>query len=460
MACGFGQIALWGMLASDAEAQRAASTVAQSPLSPQTCHHRPRVKRVIFLFLHGGLSHIDSFDPKPKLTELDGRESPIKKPEFNFSSTDKLLKSPWQFKPYGQSGIEVSKLFPYIGSCIDSLCVIRSMSADFVAHGGACLQLNTGDGIFVRPSLGAWLLYGLGSENQNLPGFISINPSTRHGGAQNFGTAFLPAVYQGTSIGDGTAKFVDQGFDNLGEWKPTSKLQRQKLDLLVQRNRRHLLASGGDQRLEARIAAFELAARMQVEAPEALNLSGETQETFDLYGIGTEPTDEFGRECLLARRLAERDVRFIQVSHSIPRNNWDQHSNLKSGHESNAAKVDQPIAALLRDLQRRGLWDDTLIILGTEFGRTPAAQGKNGRDHHPHAFTMWMAGGAVRGGMIYGATDELGYYVTEDKMHIHDFHATILQLLGLDHTRLTYHYGGREYRLTDVHGEVAHKLFS
>lgn len=460
IACGFGHVALLGLLGSETSAVASPGSSGSSPLAPKPYQHLPQAKRVIFLFLHGGLSHVDSFDPKPKLSEMDGEPTPVEKPKFNFASTGNLLKSPWKFHKYGQSGIEVSDLFPRVGQCIDDICVIRSMSANFVAHGGANLQLNTGNGIFVRPCMGAWLLYGLGSENENLPGFITICPSVQHGGAQNYGSAFLPAVFQGTAIGDGSSAFEDKGFDNLESMSGTSGFQRRKLDLLAQRNQRHLKQSGQDARLAARMESFELAYRMQMEAPEALDLSDETQETQQLYGIGEDPTDEFGRECLLARRFAERGVRYIQVGHSGPRHYWDQHGNLKGGHEANARKVDKPIAGLLRDLKRRGLWDDTLVICGTEFGRTPAAQGKDGRDHHPDAFTMWMAGAGLKGGYVYGATDDFGYYVTENKMHIHDFHATVLHLLGLDHTKLTYRYSGRDYRLTDVHGNVAHDIIA
>jgi len=460
LGCGFGMTALAGLSTLESRAEAAPSSPG-NPLSPRHGHHPAKAKRVIFLFLHGGLSHIDSFDPKPKLAELDGKPVPIEKPKFNFAGTGNLLKSPWKFKKYGASGIEVSELFPYIGGIVDDICVIRSMQANFVAHGGASLQLHTGDGILVRPSLGAWTVYGLGSENQNLPGFVTICPTFHAGGAQNYGTAFLPAVYQGTPLGNCVNPLRDQAqIRNLKSAEPNVAVQRRQLDLLAARNRRYSQRRGEDARLEARIAAFELAFRMQMQAPEVFDLSAETEETLALYGINEEPTDDFGRGCLMARRLAERDVRFVQVSHSLPKGYWDAHGGLLENHSSNAKKVDKPIAGLVRDLNRCGLLDDTLVICATEFGRTPAGQGKDGRDHHPHAFTMWMAGGGVRGGMIHGATDEFGYYVTENKVHIHDFHATILHLLGLDHTRLTYRYSGRDFRLTDVEGEVAHAIFS
>lgn len=456
-ACGFGYAALAGL--STLQAQENSPAVAKDPLAPRAGHHRAKAKRVIFLFMHGGVSHIDSFDPKPKLDQLHGKPSPIEKPKFNFAPTGNLLASPWKFQRYGQSGIPVSELFPHIGSIVDDICVIRSTEANFVAHGGASLQLHTGDGIMVRPSMGAWVLYGLGSENSNLPGYVSICPTFHHGGAQNYGTAFLPAVYQGTPIGDAVTLLKERAsVRNLTAAESDVELQRRQLSLLRQRNERQLGKTEADPRLEARIQSFELAFRMQMECPKVTNLSEESSETFRLYGIDEDPTDDFGRACLLGRRFAERGVRFVQVSHSLPKAYWDAHGGLRNNHTTNAAKVDKPIAGLVKDLKRRGLLDDTLVIWGTEFGRTPAAQGKDGRDHHPNAFTIWMAGGGVRPGMIYGATDELGYYVTEGRFHIHDFHATMLHLLGIDHERLTYHYSGRDFRLTDVHGRVPSEI--
>jgi len=459
--CGFGLTALAGLSAMEFTALGAGSSTTNTPLTPKTTHHRARAKRVIFLFLHGGVSHIDAFDPKPKLTELDGRPSPIEKPKFNFAATGHLMKCPWKFKTYGECGMDVSELFPEIGSIVDDICLIRSMNSDFVAHGGASLQLHTGSGILVRPSMGAWAVYGLGTDSQDLPGFISICPTVHHGGAQNYGTAFLPAVYQGTAIGDCVVPLKQKaGINNLTPLEDDPILQRNQLDLLAVRNQRHLDRTVADPRLEARIAAYELAFRMQMRAPEVLDVSGETKETFRLYGIDEDPTDDYGRACLMARRFAERGVRFIQVTHGLPKAYWDAHGDLKGNHSRNAKKADKPIAGLVKDLKQRGLLEDTLVIFGTEFGRTPAAQGGDGRDHHPHAYSIWMAGAGVRGGMIYGATDELGYYVTENSMHTHDFHATLLHLLGIDHTRLTYRYSGRDFRLTDVHGEVAHAIMS
>jgi hypothetical protein len=450
-ACGFGHVAFLGLLAGESRGamHRSASALAASP-----SHFPARARRVIFLFMHGGVSHVDSFDPKPKLAEMNGRPVPVPKPKFEFAATGNLLQSPWKFRHYGQSGTEVSSLFPQIGSCVDDICVIRSMSnGNQVSHGPAALALNTGDGVFMRPSMGAWILYGQGTENENLPGFVTLAPSNYHGGAQNYGSAFLPATFQGTRIGDGSNRFKDARFDYLTSPSPVG-LQRRQLDLLRRANQRHQQGRESDSRLEARIQSFELTFRMQMAAPAVTDLTRESKETLDLYGVNQEPTDEYGRICLLARRMSEAGVRFVQANFSYPRNYWDAHGGLRNNHTTNAAKVDRPIAALLRDLKRRGLLEETLVVWGTEFGRTPAAQGTDGRDHHPHAFSMWMAGGGIRGGMVYGETDEFGYYVARDKVIMHDLQATILHQLGIDHTQLTYQHAGREFRLTDVDGEV------
>ena len=447
-ALGFGQLALQGLLATETPG------AAAEPLATRGGHFPATARQVIFLFMHGGISHVDSFDPKPKLTEMNGQPLPIAKPKFEFAPTGNLLASPWKFRKHGQSGLEVSELFPQIGAMADDLCVIRSMNGgDQVSHGPALLNINTGSGVFARPCLGAWTLYGLGTENQSLPGFLSLSPSLYHGGTQNYGSAFLPASFQGTRIGDGSTNFKDARLSGL---VPADLPQRQRLqlDLLARRNRRHAAEVGGDPRLDARIAAFEMAYRMQAEAPVVFDLERETAATQSLYGVGTEPTDEFARQCLLARRCVEAGVRFVQVNYSYPRNYWDAHGDLRNNHTSNAAKVDRPVAALLADLKSRGLLESTLVVFATEFGRTPAAQGNDGRDHHPHAFSIWLAGGGVKGGMAYGQTDDFGYYVAENKVTMPDFHATILHLLGLDHERLTFRHAGRDYRLTDVHGRV------
>jgi len=454
-ACGFGATALAGLLASEGSA-----AAALNPLEARRPHFPGRAKRVIFLFMHGGVSHVDTFDPKPRLTAMNGKPLPFAKPQFEFAPTGDLLASPWKFHQHGQSGLEISELFPHLGRCADELCVIRSMNGgNEVSHGPACLRLNTGDGVFNRPSLGAWTLYGLGTENSDLPGFISFSPSVYHGGAQNYGSAFLPAAFQGTRIGDGGAPFENAALANAAPAE-SADLQRLQLDLLNDSNRDHLVRVGADARLEARIAAFELAFRMQATAPKVFDLNAESRATKSLYGVGEQPTDEYGRQCLLARRLAEAGVRFVQVNFSYPRNYWDAHGDLRNNHTTNAKRVDKPIAGLLTDLKARGMLADTLVVFGTEFGRTPAAQGSDGRDHHPHAFSMWLAGGGVKGGLAHGATDEFGYFVAEDKVTMPDFHATILHLLGLDHTKLTFRHAGRDFRLTDVHGEVVRSILA
>ncbi len=450
-ACGFAALALRGLLADTTDD-------AAGPLAPRQPHFPATARRVIFLFMHGGISHVDSFDPKPALVEKNGQPLPFAKPEFEFAPTGNLLASPWKFRNYGESGIPVSDLFPRIGECMDDIAVIRSMNGgDQVSHGPALLNINTGSGVFARPCLGAWTLYGLGSANQNLPGFISLSPSLYHGGSQNYGSAFLPATFQGTRLGDGSTDFRNAKLSSLTPGQAPA-LQRLQLDLLRRRNQRYLQETGPDSALEARIESFEMAFRMQAEAPQVMDLSRESSATHAAYGIDTEPTDEFGRQCLMARRLVEAGVRFVQVNFSYPRNYWDAHGDLRNNHTSNAAKVDQPVAALLQDLKARGLLQDTLVVFATEFGRTPAAQGTDGRDHHPHAFSIWLAGGGIRGGMTWGETDEFGYYVTQNKVTIPDFHATILHLLGIDHERLTFRHAGRDYRLTDVHGNVIHEL--
>jgi hypothetical protein len=453
LACGFGSVALAGLLADECRGEP-----STDPLAPKLPHFPAKAKRVIFLFMHGGVSHVDTFDPKPKLAEMNGKPLPLAKPKFEFAPTGNLLASPWKFKKRGECGTEFSELFPHISTCADELCVIRSMNGgNEVSHGPAMLRMNTGDGAFNRPSLGAWTLYGLGTENRDLPGFISFSPSLYHGGAQNYGSAFLPASFQGTRVGDGNTPFSKATLANTSP-SDSLELQRLQLDLLNKSNRDHAVRAGADARLEARIATFELAFRMQDAVPKVFDLSKESVKTQALYGIGVEPTDEYGRQCLLARRLVESGVRFVQVNHGYPRNYWDAHGGLRANHSGNALKVDKPIAGLLLDLKQRGLLNDTLVVFGTEFGRTPAAQGNDGRDHHPHAFSMWLAGGGIKGGMTHGSTDDFGDYVAEKKVTIPDFHATILHLLGLDHTKLTFRHAGRDFRLTDVTGNVVKEI--
>jgi hypothetical protein len=451
---GFGLLALASLFADQTKGADVPLD-PKNPLAVRLPHITPRAKRVIFMFMHGGPSQVDTFDPKPLLKRDNGKPYPGQKPRVQFASTGNLLQSPWEFRPGGKSGTEVSDLFPHVRECVDDMCVIRSIHADNSAHGGALLQLHTGSDTFVRPSIGSWVTYGLGSENQNLPGFITINPTLGHGGVQNWSSAFLPAAFQGNPLGHAGIKCKDSRFTDIPAKRVTADLQRMQLDLLKSLNQEHLAQSGPDLALEGRINAFELAFRMQTEGPSIMDISNETKETLSLYGIGEEPTDNFGRQCLLARRFAESGVRFIQCTHSYK---WDQHGNLKKDHGKNALDVDKPIAGLLHDLKRRGLLEDTLVWWGGEFGRTPTAQGDDGRDHNPHAFSMWLAGGGVKGGITWGATDDYGYYSVENKVHIHDLHATILALLGLDHERLTFKYAGRDFRLTDVKGHVVREI--
>lgn len=457
-AAGFGSLAAAALLSEDSNG---ASTLDRSdPLAAQSPHFAPKAKRVIFLFMKGGPSHVDTFDPKPRLQLDDGKPFPFEKPRVQFAQTGPLLASPWKFQRYGESGIAVSELFPNVAHCVDDLCLLHSVHGTNAAHGGALLKLHTGSDNFVRPSMGAWITYGLGTENQNLPGFITICPTLAHGGVLNWGSAFLPAAYQGTPLGNASLPAEQAGFRYIKNSRFHAAQQREQLEMLAQMNQDHLESTGPDQALEGRLKSFELAFRMQTEAPEIENLAGESRATLQLYGMDDPITADFGRQCLLARRFAERGVRFIQVTHSDAFVQWDQHSDLKKGHEKNALEVDRPIAGLLTDLKARGLLDDTLVLWGGEFGRTPTAQGKNGRDHNPEGFTMWLAGGGVKKGFRYGATDDYGYYALEDKMHIHDLHATLLHLLGLNHEKLTYRYAGRDFRLTDVEGEVAKQIIA
>ncbi len=445
-AMGFGALALTDLMHGQAG--------GRAPMDG--LHFPARAKRVIFLFMHGGPSHIDTFDYKPLLTRDDGKPLPFDKPRVQFAKTGNLLRSPWAFRQYGESGTWVSDLFPNVAKHVDDLCFIKSLHGSNEAHGGALLKMHTGSDTFVRPSMGAWISYGLGSENSNLPSFITIRPTLGHGGVQNFGSAFLPAQHQATRITNLGDANVPPRIENVKNPSLDDMVLRRQLDLAQSLNRSQLAHQGIDPQLESRIESLELAFRMQTEAPEVMDLSQETAATERLYGLDQPATQGFGRQCLLARRMSEAGVRFVQASHSY----WDQHSELKSKHTELAAQVDQPIAGLLQDLKSRGLLDETLVIWGAEFGRTPTAQGKDGRDHNPHAFTYWMAGGGVKPGFSFGETDEYGFYATVDRVHVHDFHATLLHLLGIDHERLTYQYGGRDFRLTDVHGRVVHEIMA
>ncbi len=449
-AVGFGYLALASMLDDEA---RAASV---DPLAPKMPHFEPRAKRVIFLFMKGGPSAVDSFDYKPRLQADDGKPCPFDKPRVQFAPTGNLLKSPWKFQQHGDSGLWCSELFPNVAKHIDDLCILASCHGTNAAHGGALLKLHTGSDNFTRPSMGAWVAYGLGTENRSLPAFITICPTLAHGGMKNWGSAFLPAEYEGTPIGNASVPADQAKVKYIANKRTSREQQRLELDLLAELNRGHLEQTGQHAALEARINSFELAFRMQSQMPEVEDLSQESKATQQLYGIDDPVTANFGRQCLMARRFAERGVRFIQVTHSDPFVQWDQHGDLFKGHTKNAKEVDLPIAGLLSDLKARGLLEDTLVLWGGEFGRTPVAQGgRDGRDHNPEGFTMWMAGGGVKRGFKYGATDDYGYYAVENKLHIHDVHATLLHLLGLDHLKLTYRSAGRDFRLTDIHGEVA-----
>jgi hypothetical protein len=452
---GFGLLALRGFLADEARAD--ANT---DPLSVRSPMFPARAKRVIFLFMSGGPSHVDLFDPKPRLQADSGKPLPFEMPKLVRTKTGNLLGSPFKFAKHGQCGTDVSELFPKLARCVDDLCVIRSMVADNINHNGACQQMNTGEQAFSRPSMGSWLLYGLGSENQDLPGFVVISPAQPAQGAPLWASSFLPAAYQGTLVSN-----LKDPIANLQNGRFDLDRQRLQLDALRRLNELHRETREADSRLDARIASFELAYRMQLEAPRAFDVDSESKATKSLYGLDQPSTEIFGRQCLMARRLAERGVRFIQVYHTQTAQRsscqlWDQHGGLRKELPLNCAATDQPIAGLLTDLKARGLLDDTLVVWGGEFGRTPTAEGTDGREHHPFGFTMWLAGGGIKWGIVHGATDEVGWHAVEDKVHVHDLHATILHLMGIDHTRLTYRHSGRDYRLTDVHGTVVRSILA
>ena len=450
---GFGLLALQDLLAS--EVAVAAPDRSVQPFAVRTPHHTPRAKRCIFLYMPGGPSQIDLFDPKPRVSAENGEPLPFEKPKLERTKTGNLLASPWKFSRHGQSGIEVSELLPQMASHIDDLCVIRSMVADNINHSGAALQMNTGEQAFSRPCMGSWLLYGLGTENQNLPAFVVVSPATVFQGAQLWASSFLPSAYQGTLVRD-----LQNPIANLRVPSDDFKRQRNKLDALRQLNKIHKQKRVINSQLEARIATFELAFRMQQEAPAAFDLAHESKTTHKAYGTDDPTTELFGRQCLLARRLVERGVRYVQLFDAPENSAWDHHGGLRKRLPQRCAAVDRPIAALISDLKARGLLDDTLVLWGGEFGRTPTAEGTNGREHHPFGFTMWLAGGGIRGGQVHGATDEYGWHAIRDKVHVHDLHATILHLMGLDHKRLTYHYSGRDYRLTDVFGKIVENILA
>ncbi len=448
---GFGAVALTALLAEE--------TAAAPALSAP--HFQARARKVIFLYMDGGPSQVDTFDYKPILEKYHGRDphTVFKVEPTQFNNVGKVMASPWKFRQRGQSGLWVSELFPHVAECIDELCIVRSMVSKFPEHTSANYFLHTGSGLQGRPSMGAWLSYGLGSLNRNLPGFIVLNGGLiPPGGLDNFNSGYLPAAHQGSIF-----RSADPPLANIRRLEASDFEQRRKLDLLRRLDEGVALRSGQDDAIESAIANYETAYRMQSAVPELMNIKGESAATRRLYGLDAayEPTRIFATQCLLARRLIERGARFIELTcPNVGADRWDQHGGLKKGHEDNARAVDQPIAALLKDLKSRGMLDDTLVLWGGEFGRTPFAQGSDGRDHDQFGFTMWLAGGGVKGGMVYGETDEFGYKAVVNKIEMHDLHATLLHLLGVDHKRLTVRFGGRDMRLTDVHGEIVKDILA
>jgi hypothetical protein len=449
--CGFGAVALAALLGEDGVL---ADDKPADPLAPKKPHFAPKAKRVIFLFMSGGPSHMDTFDPKPDLTRLHGQKLPE---SFGPVKTrrgvdkNKLLASKRTFKKHGKSGIEVSDWFPHIGGVIDDICVLRGCHGDSVTHPESVYLMNTGSILMGRPSLGAWASYGLGTENRDMPAFVVLpDPGGwPKGGAPAWGNGYLPAAYQGTVVKGGQAPI-----EHLASPAGISAAQqRRTLDFIADANREFGAARAADTELSARIAAYELAFRMQSHAPDVVDLSKETEATKKLYGLDRPETAEFGTRCLLARRMTERGVRFVQL-YCGDTNGWDAHSDLEGNHGKLCLQSDKPIAGLLTDLKQRGLLKDTLVVWGGEFGRTPMTEGTNGRDHNPHGFCMWLAGAGVKGGQALGATDAVGLRAAEGKTHVHDVHATILHLLGFKHTKLTFRHNGRNERLTDNAGEV------
>ena len=459
-ACGFGALALAGLASTR-------TAFAANPLAARTPLLRPRAKRVIFIFMQGGPSHVDTFDYKPDLQRHDGQmlgfdDARTIAKTRRFGTEQRVMKSPWTFRQHGQCGHWVSELFPEMARHVDDLCFLHGMKTEGVAHGPATLFLHCGATSQVRPSIGSWITYGLGSENENLPGFVTISPSSGNGGARNYGTAFLPPFFQGTALGKAGLSANPITVRNLVNPLRTRTEQRRQFELLQRLNAEQLTLHPGDKELEAVIGSYELAWRMQTHAPDVLDLKHESASTLALYGVNEPETDAFGRQCLLARRMCESGVRYVQVTYGDNTANpaWDQHSNLPK-HAEHARAVDKPVAGLPADLKQRGLLEDTLLWWGGEFGRTPYAQDNGtGRDHNPGGFTVWLAGGGVKPGFCHGETDELGHLAVRDKVHMHDLHATILHLLGLDHELLTYLFDGRDFRLTDVHGNIVRPILS
>jgi hypothetical protein len=442
--CGFGYLAF-----SSLANWSSASTT--NPLAARAPHFAPRAKRVIFMCMEGGPSHVDTFDYKPRLQAEDGQTF-----QRGRLPGSRLLGSPWRFRQHGQSGLWISELFPELARHADSMCILNGMHTDQPNHPQAFVQMHTGIFQFPRPSLGAWTLYGLGTENENLPGFITLCPPGSNGGSTNYGSSFLPAIYQGTRIGTTGQSIANATVSNLNNPRATAGTQRSQLDFMQSLNRSALESDPTDASVEGMIQSYELGFRMQGALPRLLDINNESQAARQLYGVGQTATDNFGRQCLLARRFVEAGVRFVEICQG----GWDHHTNLRDNMVRNCTAIDKPIAALLTDLKSRGLLDDTLVMWGGEFGRTPFAQNGNGRDHNSRGYTLWMAGGGVRGGLAYGRTDDYGYEAVEGRVHIHDWHATILHLLGFNHERLTFRYAGRDMRLTDVHGEVVRGIVS
>ncbi|MCA9081782.1 MAG: DUF1501 domain-containing protein [Planctomycetaceae bacterium] len=457
--CGLGQLGLAALVGNQLAGSAEASI---SPMAPKDPHFLGKAKHVIHIFCNGGPSQVDTFDPKPLLQEYVGKTLPTENLRTE-RKTGAALPSPYKFRKHGESGIEVSELFEHVAESIDDMCVIRSMYADVPNHEPSLMLMNCGEGRLPRPSMGSWVTYGLGTENQNLPGFIAMCPNgypiTE---SANWRSAFLPGVYQGTYI-DTQHQDIEKLIENIRNKKLPLDRQRQQLDLVQELNRRHLDQRGTDPELEARIQSFELAYRMQIEAADAFDISHEPKHIHEMYGTGVH-----ARQCMIARRLVERGVRFVQLWHGEGQP-WDNHDDLEQNHRRLAKQLDQPLGALLKDLKQRGLLEETLVMWGGEFGRTPVVElptpganaGKvNGRDHNHWGFSMWLAGGGVKGGYVHGATDEFGFKAVENRVHVHDLHATLMKLLGFDHERLTYRYAGRDYRLTDIHGTVIDELIA
>ena len=466
-ACGFGSLAFAGLCAESVA--RAGAPASTNPLAARLPMVPARAKRIIFLFMQGGPSQVDTFDYKPALEKYDGTELPFansrKLANTGMSGEERVMKALWKFRRYGECGQRVSELFPHVARHVDDICFLFGMHTSGVAHGPSTLFLHTGALNLIRPSVGSWITYGLGTENENLPGFITIGPSSANGGPRNYANAFLPAHYQGTAIGRAEQSAAEMRFRDIDNLRLDRAAQQRQLDLLQSLNRAqaggHVSGASRTSELDAVINSYELAWRMQMHAPHVTDLSRESPEMFAQYGIGEKETDDFGRQCLLARRMAEAGVRYIQVNYADNGNNprWDQHSKMQL-HEVHARAVDKPIAGLLADLKARGLLEDTLVWWGGEFGRNPFAQGSDGRDHNPRGFTHFLAGGGVKPGFAFGETDEFGHEAVAGRVHMHDLHATLLYILGLNHERLTYTYAGREFRLTDVHGRVVHEILA